>query len=233
MARLDRIKNITFLVECFGESEELQNISNLIIVAGKINEDLTTDNEEKEQIRIMHDLINKYQLHDKIRWIGKLFPKDEAGEVYRIIADKKGIFVQPALFEGFGLTVLEAMISGLPVFATKYGGPLEIIQDKVNGFHIDPVNKTEVLNILLGFLKEAAGNSKAWDSISKNAIKRVNEKYNWRLYTEKLLSLAKLYGFWKYSTNLEHKDMDAYLDIIYHTLFKARAEKLFEEHAVR
>jgi sucrose synthase len=233
MARLDRIKNITFLVECFGESEELQNISNLIIVAGKINEDLTSDNEEKEQIRIMHDLINKYQLHDKIRWIGKLFPKDEAGEVYRIIADKKGIFVQPALFEGFGLTVLEAMISGLPVFATKYGGPLEIIQDKVNGFHIDPVNKTEVLNILLGFLKEAAGNSKMWDSISKNAIKRVNEKYNWRLYTEKLLSLSKLYGFWKYSTNLEHKDMDAYLDIIYHTLFKPRAEKLFEEHAVR
>jgi len=233
MARLDRIKNLTSLVECFGESEELQKYANLIIVAGKIDETHTTDNEEKEQIRIMHDLINRFNIHDKIRWIGKLFPKDEAGEVYRIIADRKGIFVQPALFEGFGLTVLEAMISGLPVFATKYGGPLEIIQDNVNGFHIDPVNKTDTINRLLNFIKETSDNFKSWDTISKNAIKRVNEKYNWKLYSERLLSLAKLYGFWKYSTNLEHKDMDAYLDIIYHTLYKPRAEALLNEHRER
>lgn len=233
MARLDKIKNLTGLVECFGESPALQLHSNLIIVAGKVDENLTTDNEEKEQIRLMYDLITKYDLYGKIRWIGKLFQKDEAGEVYRLIADRRGLFVQPALFEGFGLTVLEAMVSGLPVFATKYGGPLEIIQDNVNGFHIDPVNKKETIDKILYFLKDVKINPKAWDHISKNAVKRVNERYNWKLYSQRLLSLAKLYGFWKFSTNLDRADMEAYLDIIYHTLFKPRAKNLLEEHIQR
>ena len=41
-------------------------------------------------------------------------------------ADKKGAFVQPALYEAFGLTVIEAMSCGLPTFATIRGGPAEV-----------------------------------------------------------------------------------------------------------
>ncbi|MFA3782181.1 sucrose synthase [Melioribacteraceae bacterium 4301-Me] len=226
MARLDRIKNLTSLVKWFGESKELQELCNLIIVSGKIDQSLSNDDEEKEQITLMHNLINKYKLSDKIRWIGKLFNKDETGEIYRIIADKKGIFIQPALFEGFGLTVLEAMSSGLPVFATKYGGPLEIIQNKQNGFHIDPINQLETTNKILDFVREIKKDPSQWEFISKNAINRVNEKYNWKLYSQKLISLAKIYGFWKYATNIQRADMEAYLDLIYHTIFKPRAKKL-------
>jgi len=226
MARLDRIKNLTSLVRLFGENSELQDLCNLIIIAGKVDESWTTDVEEKEQIRLMHELINKYKLHNKIRWIGKLLSKDETGEVYRIVADKRGVFIQPALFEGFGLTVLEAMASGLPVFATKYGGPLEIIQNNQNGFHIDPTNEEDTAKKILSFVKEIKTNPKEWERISKNGIKRVVEKYNWKLYSQRLLSLAKIYGFWKYATNIERADMVAYLDIIYHTIFKPRAKKL-------
>lgn len=38
------------------------------------------------------------------------------------------------VFEAFGLTVVEAMSCGLPSFATRYGGPLEIIEDGISGF---------------------------------------------------------------------------------------------------
>ena len=230
MARLDKIKNLTALVRWYGESEEMRKISNLIIVAGKVDPNQTTDNEEKEQIHLMYELINRYNLHENLRWIGKLFRKHEAGEVYRIIADHKGIFVQPALFEGFGLTVLEAMVSGLPVFATKYGGPLEIIQNKKNGFHIDPVNDKQSTDVILNFINEINHDDKSWKEISRNGIKRVNDRYNWKLYTTRLLSLAKLYGFWKFSSDLAHADTDAYLDIIYHTLYRPRAKELLEEH---
>ncbi|MBL1215515.1 MAG: sucrose synthase [Ignavibacteriae bacterium] len=230
LARLDKNKNLTSLVRWFGESEELQQRANLFIVAGKIDAANSSDKEEIEQIHLMWSLIDEFKLHNKIRWIGKLFRKNDAGEVYRIIAERKGLFVQPGLFEGFGLTVLEAMISGIPVIATKYGGPLEIIQNGVSGFHIDPINKEESKQILLDVVTRFNQDENYWKEISQNSIKRVNEAYNWKLYSNKLLTNSKIFGFWKYLTDLDMKDMEAYLDIVYHLLFKPRAEKLLEKH---
>jgi sucrose synthase len=230
MARLDKIKNLTGLVSWYGESEELQKIANLIIVAGNINPDRSTDNEEREQIHIMHDLINRYKIQNKIRWIGKLFRKDHAGEVYRIVADKKGIFVQPALFEGFGLTVLEAMRSGLPVFATQYGGPSEILEDEISGFNIDPINSEETIEKILDFLNKCKKDISHWEKISNNAIKRVDTEYNWELYAKNLLSYAKIYGFWRYTTNIEMEEMNSYLDVIYHLLYIPKARQILELH---
>ncbi len=233
MARLDKIKNLTSLVSWFGESAELQKDTNLIIVAGSVDINKSSDNEEREQMEIMHSLINKFNLHNKIRWIGKLFRKDQSGEVYRLIADHKGIFVQPALFEGFGLTVLEAMRSGLPVFATMYGGPLEIIQDGKSGFHIDPINSIETTKKILEFIKAFKKDPKEWERISSKAIERVDSAYNWELYANNLLSLAKIYGFWKFTTNIEMEELNAYLEVLYHLLYKPRANSILELHNSR
>ena len=233
MARLDKIKNLTSLVTWFGESDEMRKLANLIIVAGKIDINKSTDNEERDEIEIMHNLIDKYNLNNKIRWIGKLFRKDQSGEVYRLIAEHKGIFVQPALFEGFGLTVLEAMRSGLPVFATMYGGPLEIVQEGRSGFHIDPINSVETTNKILDFLKLCKKNPKVWDEISSKAIKRVDSAYNWDLYANNLLSLAKIYGFWKFTTNIEMEELNAYLDVLYHLLYKPKASQILQKHNAR
>ncbi len=232
MARLDKIKNLTSLVRWFGESKELRERANLIVVAGKINPEHTADHEEREEIHHMHRLMEEFQLDGQVRWIGKLFRKAESGEVYRIIADRKGIFVQPGLFEGFGLTVLEAMISGLPVFATQYGGPLEIIENGKSGFHIDPVNGKESAEKILKFITDAGNDPKVWDKISKGAIARVNAKYNWKMYSERLLSLAKVYGFWKFSANLRTSELYTYLDSLFHLLYKPMAQKLMDKHGV-
>lgn len=230
MARLDKNKNLSALVRWFGKSETMRKHANLIIVAGKIDESQSNDKEEISEIRKMHELIAEYDLGKQIRWIGKLFRKDESGEAYRVIADHKGLFIQPGLFEGFGLTVLEAMISGLPTFATKYGGPLEIINNGKNGFHLDTANDNHCIDTISDFLIKMQNDPGIWNSFSEKSIKRVNEAYNWRLYTQKLLSLSKIYGFWKYVTNLETKDMKAYLSIIYHLLYKPRAEALLDKH---
>ena len=233
MGRLDKIKNITSLVKWFGENQKINEQANLILIAGKINADDSTDIEEKDQIKVMHNLIEKYKLHNKIRWIGKLLRKDKSGEVYRVVADRKGIFVQYGLFEGFGLTVIESMRSGLPTFATLYGGPLEIIQHKKNGFLIDPIEEKESQKIILSFLEQCKKTPNYWKEISENGIKRVDEAYNWELHASKLLSLAKIYGFWNYTSNIEMSEMNAYLDVLYHTLYKPRADKIREIHNLR
>jgi sucrose synthase len=233
MGRLDKIKNITALVKWFGENQKINEQANLIVIAGKINPDDSSDIEEKDQIQVMHDLINRYKLHNKIRWIGKLLRKDKSGEIYRVVADRKGIFVQCGLFEGFGLTVIESMRSGLPTFATLYGGPLEIIEDKKSGFLIDPIEEKESQKIILSFLERCKKEPGYWNQISENGIKRVDTTYNWELHAHKLLSLAKIYGFWNYSTNIEMTEMNSYLDIIYHTIYKPRTNVILELHKNR
>lgn len=233
MGRLDKIKNITALVKWFGENKKINEQANLIVIAGKINPEDSTDLEEKNQIQVMHDLINRYKLHNKIRWIGKLLRKDKSGEIYRVVADRKGIFVQCGLFEGFGLTIIESMRSGLPTFATLYGGPLEIIEDKKSGFLIDPIEEKESQKIILSFLERCKKEPEYWNQISENGIKRVDTTYNWELHAHKLLSLAKIYGFWNYSTNIEMTEMNSYLDLIYHTIYKPRANAILDLHQNR
>ncbi|KAH6811076.1 sucrose synthase 6 [Perilla frutescens var. frutescens] len=65
------------------------------------------------EIKKMQALIKKYQLKGQVRWIAAQTDR------YRYIADTKGAFVQPALYEAFGLIVIEAMNCGLPTFATN------------------------------------------------------------------------------------------------------------------
>jgi glycosyltransferase involved in cell wall biosynthesis len=42
--------------------------------------------------------------------------------------------------ETFGLTILEAMAFGIPVIVPPVGGPIELVEDGVQGFHIDSRN---------------------------------------------------------------------------------------------
>ncbi|MBV6626228.1 MAG: sucrose synthase [Rivularia sp. (in: Bacteria)] len=230
MARLDKIKNLTGLAECFGKSKELQQQCNLILVAGKLRTEDSTDSEEINQIEKLYQIIDKYNLQGKIRWLGVRLSKTDSGEIYRIIGDRQGIFVQPALFEAFGLTVLEAMISGLPTFATRFGGPLEIIQDKVNGFYINPTNHQEMAQTILEFLSKCDFNPNTWNDFSQKGIERIYDNYTWKIHSNRLLSLAKTYSLYNYASGDNREDMLRYVESLFHLLYKPRAKALLEQH---
>ncbi len=228
MARLDHIKNLTGLVRWFGEHETLRNQANLVIIGGTIHEAESSDNEERRQINEMHELFEGLQLDSHARWLGARLDKRTAGELYRVIADNRGIFVQPAFFEAFGLTVIEAMVSGLPTFATRYGGPLEIIKHGVSGFHIDPNHGHQAAEQISSFFSRCIDDPDHWQALSDGAIARVEERYTWRRYAKRLLSLTCIYGFWKYTTNLERQETRRYMEMLYHLQFKQRAATIAE-----
>ncbi|MEG4851666.1 sucrose synthase [Microcoleus sp. B5-D4] len=233
MARLDRIKNLTGLAELFGKSQELQEKCNLILVAGKLRVEETDDYEEAEEIKKLYAIIDQYNLHGKIRWLGVRLSKSLSGEIYRVIADAQGIFVQPALFEAFGLTILEAMITGIPTFGTQFGGPLEIIQDGVNGFYINPTNHEDTAQKIIDFLAKCEHNPNYWYEISTRGIDRVYSTYTWKIHTTKLLTLARTYGFWNYSSKENREDMLRYIESLFYLIYKPRAKALLAEHANR
>jgi sucrose synthase len=226
MSRLDHVKNISGLVEWYGKNKQLQKLANLFLVAGFVDQSLSKDEEEIQQIKKTYQHINKYKLDGKIRWVEKQSYKNFNGELYRYIADKKGIFVQPALFEAFGLTVIEAMTSGLPTFATQNGGPREIIEHGVSGFHIDPNHGQVASETITNFFLKCNENPDFWNEISNGGIKRVEERYTWKLYVSRLMSLSRIYGFWKYVSNLERDETRRYLDMFYGLMFKQLVQKI-------
>jgi sucrose synthase len=220
MSRLDHVKNISGLVEWYGKNKKLQELANLFLVAGFVDESLSKDEEEIEQIQKICKSLKKYKLDGKVRWVEKQSYKNFNGELYRYIADKKGIFVQPALFEAFGLTVIEAMISGLPTFATQNGGPREIIVPGVSGFHIDPDHGSEASKTITDFFLKCKEHPDYWTEISHGGIQRVEEKYTWKLYASRLMTLSRIYGFWKYVSNLERDETRRYLEMFYGLMYK-------------
>jgi sucrose synthase len=113
--------------------------------------------------------------------------------------------------------VIEAMASGLPTFATRYGGPLEIIEHGESGFHIDPNHGEDAATQIAEFLARCAADPAQWDAVSRAAISRVEERYTWRLYAQRMMTLSRIYGFWKYVTNLERAETQRYLEM-FHTL---------------
>lgn len=223
MARMDRIKNLTGLVDWYGSHAELRGRANLLVVSGHVDPARSGDDEERAQIHLMHELMDRHGLDGEVRWLGMHLDKATAGELYRWVADRGGAFVQPALFEAFGLTVIEAMASGLPTFATCFGGPLEIIEDGVSGFHIDPNHGEAAATLLAEFLARCAVDPAHWQAISAAGLARVEARYTWRRYAERMLTLARVYGFWKYVSHIERTETRRYLEMFYGLQFRPLA----------
>lgn len=202
MARLDTVKNITGLTEWYGRNKRLRELVNLVVVAGFFDPAKSKDREEISEIKKMHALIEKYNLKGQIRWIAAQNDRYRNGELYRCIADTKGAFVQvpslpiwfpsssssswehyilcssgsqPALYEAFGLTVIEAMNCGLPTFATNQGGPAEIIVDGVSGFHIDPNNGEQSSKKIADFFEKCKEDITYWNKVSTAGLQRIYE----------------------------------------------------------
>lgn len=225
MARLDRVKNLTGLVELYGKNKRLRELANLVIVCGDHGKE-SKDKEEQAELKKMYSLIEEHKLDGQIRWISAQMDRVRNGELYRVIAESKGVFVQPAFYEAFGLTVVEAMTCGLPTFATIHGGPGEIIVDGVSGFHIDPYEGDHVSDILVGFFDKCKQEPAYWETISQGGLKRIHDKYTWKLYSERLLTLTTIYGFWKHVSNLERRESRRYLEMFYGLKYRPLADKV-------
>ena len=226
MARMDKIKNLTGLVEWYGRNPALRSAANLFIVGGYVEPERSGDQEEREQIEQMIRLLEEHDLHDQVRWVEAQVDRERNGELYRFVADSRGAFVQPALFEAFGLTVIESMSTGLPTFATCFGGPQEIIEDGVSGFHIDPTHGDEAAARMVAFFDTCQSRPEYWDEISRGALERVEARYTWKLYAERLMTLTRVYGFWKYVTRLDRAAARRYLEMFYTLQFRPLAEAI-------
>lgn len=184
LSRPDKRKNIAMLVEAYGQSDKLRELANLVIVAG--NRDDIDDLEEGAQ-EVFHEVliaVDRYDLYGKVA-LPKHHRRDQVPLIYRIAAASEGVFVNPALTEPFGLTLIEAAASGLPIVATEDGGPTDIIGNCQNGFLIDPLEAESISGALLKLLTDKQG----WQRCVEQGLKGVREHYSWDAHAKRYLRL--------------------------------------------
>lgn len=75
--------------------------------------------------------------------------------------------------EGFGISYIEAAAYGIPSIAGVEGGVKDAVLDKKTGWCVDPLNKDELLNVLL----EAINNNKKREKFGSQAKKQFIDEF--------------------------------------------------------
>ena len=184
LCRPDRRKNISGLITAYGEDKELQKKANLAIYAGIRDDIQSMEDNEREVLTEILLLMDKYNLYGKMAIPKKHDTEIEVPELYRMAAKSGGIFVNAALSETFGLTLIEAAASGVPVVTTEDGGPRDIITNCKNGIKVDVNDHKNISKALNKILDD----KKLWNEYSQNGIKNVKKYYSWEAHTKTYLN---------------------------------------------
>jgi glycosyltransferase involved in cell wall biosynthesis len=115
VARLDPQKGLGDLLEAAARVPDAS-----FVVAG--------DGPDRERLG---ETARSLGLHDRVCFLGH---RDDVPDLLRSC----DVFVLPSLYEGFPLSVLEAMAAGKPVIATAVGGTPEAVSDGETGFLVPP-----------------------------------------------------------------------------------------------
>jgi len=186
LSRADPRKNIATLIKAYGENEQLRNKANLVIIAGERHDIMTMEKTSRRVLQEILLLIDYYDLHGSVAY-PKKHSADDVPDLYRLAAQTKGVFVNPALTEPFGLTLLEAAASGLPLIAPNDGGPRDILSHCKNGVVVDPLDSKKMSAQILKTISDQA----MWQQWSASGMAGVAKHYTWRGHVDSYIDVVK------------------------------------------
>ncbi|KAL0407625.1 UNVERIFIED_CONTAM: putative sucrose-phosphate synthase 1 [Sesamum radiatum] len=168
-ARPDPKKNLITLVKAFGECRPLRDLANLTLIMGNRDaiDDMSTTN--SSVLLSILKLIDKYDLYGHVAY-PKHHKQSDVPDIYRLAAKTKGVFINPAFIEPFGLTLIEAAARGLPIVATKNGGPVDIHRVLDNGVLVDPHNQQSIADAL----RKLVADKQLWARCRDNGLKNIH-----------------------------------------------------------
>lgn len=167
LGRICRDKGIDELLEAMKQIYSVNKGAHLYL--GGIYE----DSEYKEKVENCSDFVTY------LGWIN--------GEEKNKYLDECGVLVLPSYYEGFPVSIIEALLHGCVVAASAVGGIPEIIDDGIDGILFKPKDKKAVKNAL----EMAMSDKEKALSMGKIGQKKVIEKYSVETNIKRLLEIYK------------------------------------------
>lgn len=182
LSRPDPKKNVTTLLKAFGECRALRELANLTLILGNRDDIEEMHASSTAVLTAVLKLVDRYDLYGQVAY-PKHHKQSDVPEIYRLAAKTKGVFVNPALVEPFGLTLIEAAAYGLPVVATKNGGPVDILKALNNGLLVDPHDHKAISEALLKLVADKT----RWLDCRRNGLKNIHH-FSWPEHCRNYLS---------------------------------------------
>lgn len=155
VARPVHKKNLAALVEAYAGSAALREGANLVILAGLRDGLGPGPSEQSEVLTDLFDRVDRHGLWGRVA----LPARHDAVQLRSLysLAAQGGVFVNPAHHEPFGLTLVEAAQAGVPVVATRNGGPVDIIDQLGHGALVAPDSPEDIALACLELLRDRTG----------------------------------------------------------------------------
>lgn len=125
---------------------------------------------ETEEHDRLKNLIEELSIGESVRWIPVL-PPDVVTLYYRA----SDLFAMPSRYELFGIVMLEAMASGVPVITTKFGGPPEVVANGEDGQLVDPTD----IDAFAAAMTDLIRHPKRRQRMGEEARRKVESLYSW------------------------------------------------------
>jgi len=147
------------------------------LIKDKVEESLLLAGSTGNTRRTVEELIERKKLSNRVKIISGVTNEDMPA-LYKAA----NVFVFPSLMEGFGMPVLEALISKVPVIATK-GGAIEEAGGK-GSLYINPTNAGEMANAILKVLSNEALRNQMIEAGTAHALTMTD-----KLFAEKTMKV--------------------------------------------
>ncbi len=173
-------KNIPFLIEGFAKLKEEQKYQDLkLVLVGQafLKKVDNIDHPELASLKNVNNLISANNLENEVVRLGFIDSNDLVG-IYNLAK----LYIQPSLYEGFGIPVLEAMKCGTPVLSSKTSSLPEVGGDAA--VYFNPENQQEFIR----FLKELLDDSSLRRKISSKGIIHSN-KFSWEKVAKETINV--------------------------------------------
>jgi sucrose-phosphate synthase len=171
-------KNLGGLLAAYAGTPELANLANLAILAGQQPTPGTLPAAQRGVVECLRTRAAAPDLRGRVA-LPPVHAPHAVPQLYRLAAARRGVFVNPALHEPFGLTILEAASFGLPVVATREGGPRDIVGQIGHGALVDPTDTDAIGGAILGLLTDAG----RWRAASAAGLAGIGA-FDWARWAE-------------------------------------------------